>query len=104
MNRVVHCKKAPYDVYIGRAAKWQKPEDCPWGNRFEIGRDGTRDEVIAKYEVWIKEQPDLMARLPELKDKTLGCWCAPSRCHGDVLARLVASLDSEATQEKPRQA
>ena len=33
-------------------------------------------------------QPALLARLPELKGKRLICWCAPLRCHGDVLHRL----------------
>ena len=77
---VVHCKRERYDVYIGRPSKW--------GNPFVIGRDGTRAEVIAKYEAWIKTQPRLMASLHELRGKTLGCWCKPHACHGDVLARL----------------
>ena len=29
-------------IYVGRPTKW--------GNRYVIGRDGTRDEVIKKYE------------------------------------------------------
>lgn len=77
---VVHCKRAPFDVYIGRPGKW--------GNPFEIGRDGTREEVIAKYREWIAQQPRLLAALPELRGKVLGCWCAPKGCHGDVLAQL----------------
>jgi hypothetical protein len=77
---VVHCKRAAHDVYIGRPSKW--------GNPFVIGRDGTREDVIAKYEAWLLEQPELLAALPELAGKTLGCWCAPRACHGDVLARL----------------
>jgi hypothetical protein len=77
---VVHCKRAPYDVYIGRPSKW--------GNPFAIGRDGTRDEVIARYEAWILTKPGLLAALPELAGKTLGCWCVPRACHGHVLARL----------------
>ncbi len=77
---VVHCKRAAHDVYIGRPSKW--------GNPFVIGRDGTRDEVVARYEAWLLEQPELVAALPELAGKTLGCWCAPRACHGDVLARL----------------
>jgi hypothetical protein len=32
-------------VYVGRPGKW--------GNPFVIGRDGSRDEVIAKYRAWI---------------------------------------------------
>jgi hypothetical protein len=79
-NYVVHCKKSPYDIYIGRPSEW--------GNKFVIGKDGTREEVITKYEEWIKTQPELLAKLPELRGKVLGCWCAPQACHGDVLARL----------------
>jgi hypothetical protein len=78
-TRVVHCKRAAHDVYIGRPSKW--------GNPFTIGRDGDRDEVIEKYEDWLQTQPQLLAALPELQGKTLGCWCAPQACHGDVLAR-----------------
>lgn len=77
---VVHCKKSPHDVYIGRPSKW--------GNPFSIGKDGSREDVINKYREWIKSQPELIAALPELKDKILGCWCSPKACHGDVLAEL----------------
>ena len=78
--KVVHCKREPFDVYIGRPGKW--------GNPFAIGRDGTREEVVAKYRDWIVKQPALMAALPELRGKVLGCWCAPKSCHGDVLITL----------------
>jgi len=47
-----------------------------------------RAQVIARYEHWLMEQPELVAALPELAGKTLGCWCAPRPCHGDVLAQL----------------
>lgn len=80
MGKVVHCKREPYDIYIGRPGKW--------GNPFQIGRDGTREEVIRKYERWVTEQPDLVTSLPDLAGKTLGCWCAPKPCHGDVLVYL----------------
>lgn len=69
----------PFDVYIGRPSKW--------GNPFRIGPDGTRAEVIAKYEAWLDTQPALLAALPELAGKRLGCWCSPLPCHGDVLVR-----------------
>ena len=79
-KRVVHCKREAYDVYIGRPSKW--------GNPFAIGKDGTREQVIAKYRQWLIKQTVLMAALPELTGKTLGCWCAPQACHGDVLVEL----------------
>ena len=50
-------KPAADRVYVGRPSKW--------GNRFVIGPDGSRDEVIAKYRAWIVQQPALMAALPE---------------------------------------
>jgi len=80
MTRVVHCKREPYDVYIGRPSKW--------GNPFKTGRDGTLEEVLEKYEQHITNRPDLLAALHELKGRTLGCWCKPKPCHGDILARL----------------
>lgn len=89
--RVVHCKRAAYDVYIGRA-NGILPQS-KWANPWVIGKDGTRAEVIARYEAWIKTQPDLMAALPELRGKVLGCWCAPDHdCHGHVLTRLLDSM------------
>lgn len=80
MRNVVHCKKRKYDVYIGRPGKW--------GNPFVIGKDGTREEVVDKYAAWIKTQPALLAAIPSLKGKRLGCWCAPALCHGNVLSTL----------------
>lgn len=78
---VVHCKRDPHDVYIGRGSKW--------GNPFYIGRDGDRDQVIRKFKARLTlGRPDLMDALPELRGKTLGCFCAPLPCHGDILAEL----------------
>lgn len=87
MTTVVHVNKSKFDVYIGRA-NGDLPQS-KWANPFVIGKDGTRDEVIAKYEEYLKGKPELMAALPELKDKVLGCWCHPQKCHGHVLARLI---------------
>ena len=78
--KVVHCKKERFDIYIGRPSKW--------GNPFSIGKDGSREEVIAKYRDYIMLKPELLADLPELKGKVLACWCSPLSCHGDILVEL----------------
>lgn len=78
--KVVHCKQDKFDIYIGRPSKW--------GNPFKIGQDGTREDVIKKYHEWLKNQDDLMGSLNELQGKILGCWCAPEKCHGDILSEL----------------
>ena len=92
MTKIVHCTKEDYDIYIGRGKCPKTGKYSKWRNKFRIGEDGTREEVIEKYENWISGQPQLLSSLHELKDKTLGCWCKPSACHGDVLKRLIESL------------
>lgn len=86
ITNIVHCKREKYDVYIGRPSKWGNPFHGPH-----------RESNIASYAVWIEQQPELMAALPELKGKTLGCWCSPKPCHGDILARL-ADESTEPTE------
>ena len=70
-------------VYVGRG------RGSKWGNPFREGKDGTREEVIAKFEKYacerIKREP---AWLDPLIGKDLVCWCAPKPCHADVLLRL----------------
>jgi hypothetical protein len=94
-TRVVHLGRESYDIYIGREYRRGKYDldKSPWRNHFEIGKDGDRAEVIAKYADWLPTQPQLIARLPELRGKVLGCWCAPKPCHGDVLVRLANVSD-----------
>lgn len=92
--KVVHCKKDKYDVYIGRPSKWGNPFthlNNPTQARFKVA---TRDEAIMSYKKWITEGDGkhLLCDLHELKGKTLGCWCKPQSCHGDVLVELVNKL------------
>lgn len=80
MVQVVHSKKEPFDIYIGRPGKWKNP--------FPL--DDPKDEIkrglcLTKYTEWLFTQNDLLNDIHELKDKVLGCWCAPRLCHGDVL-------------------
>ena len=62
-----------------------------WGNPFHIGRDGSREEVIARYraELWrrIRAGEVTLEELAELNGCWLACWCEPLPCHGDVIAR-----------------
>lgn len=88
-NRVVHCKREPYDVYIGRPSKWGNPfSHIPGKGECQVP---TREDAVECYRRWIMTQPQLLADLHELQGKVLGCWCAPQACHGDVLADLTCS-------------
>ena len=71
----------PDAIYVGRPSKW--------GNPFKIGRDGTREEVVAMYRKYLmKADEEVKAHLEELRGKDLVCWCAPLPCHADVLLEL----------------
>lgn len=91
-TEVVNIKHDDYDVYIGRGSKY--------GNPFKIGPDGTREEVIVKFERYFWDNfdyghEDTVGRkfseqdLCHLAGKRLGCYCFPNKCHGDVLSKIV---------------
>jgi len=70
-------------VYIGRPSKW--------GNPFQIGPDGTRDDVLALYTKWIYAPAQIelrMAAARELVGRDLVCFCKPLACHGDILLKI----------------
>lgn len=86
--RVVHCKKAPYDVYIGRPSEWGNPFSDKEATLAEM-KVGSREEAIACFEEMIARDPEFIVRIKSaLKGKTLGYWCAPKACHGDVLLKI----------------
>jgi hypothetical protein len=98
------------NVYIGRkgvillepeggGTKRRFPEqDSIWANPFKIDKNATREDVIAKYETYIREKiakdNSLIEKLLKLKGKTLGCWCHPDPCHGDVLLKLIGEYEA----------
>ena len=65
-----------------------------WGNPWRVGRDGTREEVIARYraDLWrrIRAGEVALEELAALDGCWLACRCEPLPCHGHVLARAAA--------------
>jgi hypothetical protein len=97
--RVVHCKKKPYDVYVGRPSKWGNPYSHMQGTTAEFVT-ATREEAVEKYREWIMTQSQLLADLHELKGKVLGCWCGPRQaCHGKVLAELANAIPDKTAED-----
>lgn len=85
MVNIVNINDEPYDVFIGRPSKW--------GNPFKVGVDGTRNDVILKYREYIIGNTELYNDLAELEGKTLGCYCKPKSCHGDMLVELCNNFE-----------
>ena len=94
MTQVVNLKTDQYDIYIGRPSKWGNPFSHKDDTLSEF-KVSSRKESIEKYGKWIVTQTHLMDSLHELKDKRLGCFCKPSKCHGDILVQLVETQFSE---------
>lgn len=88
--RVVHCRKAKFDLYIGRA--FMEFTSSKWHNPFPLNDPNDpieRQQVAEDYEVYVRGRADLIADLPELEGLTIACWCRPKYpCHGDILVKL----------------
>jgi hypothetical protein len=83
MNARKTGKNVPGAVYIGRPG--------PYGNPFTIGKDGTREDVLALYVKWLHDNPDFVERVrKDLAGKDLICWCSPDACHGHILRDIAA--------------
>lgn len=89
------------NVYIGRkgivfidSERFPKT-DSPWANPYKIDEKNgvTREKVLKKYKKYIiKKIESGELNLEDLRGKSLGCWCAPELCHGDILIELLAKL------------
>lgn len=79
-----------YDIYIGRGTIW--------GNPYQMGPDGDRDEVIRKFAYdfgrgFLKASENLEHNLGIIRGKVIACHCKPAACHGDVLAAHLNAQD-----------
>jgi hypothetical protein len=89
---VVHCKRLPFDIYIGRPSELGNPFSHKDGTQAKY-KVTTREEAVAKYEDHLLSRLDLMIKLNKCKGKILGCWCSPLACHGDIIAKF-AEMDN----------
>lgn len=92
-TKVVNIYKEPFDVYIGRAGKGK---DGYFGNPFPLKKGEDRGSTLELYRAWfktrIKEDREFKERVEGLRGKTLGCFCKPNACHGDVIKEYLDKL------------
>ena len=89
MTKVVNLYKDKYDIYIGRAGK---NSDGYFGNPFSVelyGRAGCLSKFRDYFNNRIDADPEYKRRISELKDKILGCFCVPNKCHGHIYAEYL---------------
>ena len=90
-------------VYVGRPTIL--------GNPYTL-QAYTRTDAIAQYRIWLRQQWPLQgevhAALLQLAHRykadgqlTLICWCAPQRCHAEVIREAVLGIVQHALGESP---
>lgn len=101
---VIHIKQAPHVwnsnpdyVYIGRKGYGH---DGYFGNPVILSEHGyDRELVLREYRAYANirghQDPEFRRRVKALKGKTLVCFCAPLKCHGDVLTELAIQWTKE---------
>ena len=106
-TRVVNKRKESFDVYIGRGSQFGNPfthiKDKETKAEFIVN---SREEAIAKYREWFyaKIESSIIFRraVENLRGKTLGCFCAPLACHGDIIKEYLLSLDTSPSEPPER--
>ncbi len=94
-TKVVNLHNEKCDVYIGRGSIWGNPYkigDCLTGQ----SKKSTREDVIEAYRRYFKEMiktKEFHDKALALQGKTLGCFCKPKACHGDVIVDWLKSYD-----------
>ena len=81
--------------YIGRPS--------PLGNPFPLRSESERDACVERYGVWLRERVKVgdarvmgaltrIKLLLETKDVGLQCYCAPKRCHGEMIIAVLGEM------------
>jgi hypothetical protein len=101
--KVVNVKFEECDVYVGRGKGSSLGNPIKFGEKCIVCKQvhgyDERDELVDCYRKWlwwkIKDDEDYKENVRRLDGKVLGCWCAPKRCHADVLLRAAQWLSKE---------
>ena len=88
------------NVYIGRGGvvfidKVRFPKKAStWANPFKVKTEGI-DKCLELYETWVRDKikKEGTEELKKLKNKVLGCWCKPGKCHGDILIQILNEIE-----------
>jgi hypothetical protein len=78
-------------VYIGRPSEYGNPYSSKESGLAE--NVGSKEEALNKFRDYIEDNPQvvdsLIKELKENKVTKLGCWCSPSKCHGEILVEEI---------------
>jgi hypothetical protein len=90
---VVNKKTGGKGVYVGRPSVL--------GNPFPMRAESDRDRVVDAYRDWlrglwgnprVRAELERLADLAQAGDVSLVCYCAPARCHADVIKSAIEGI------------
>ena len=104
------------EITIGKARRGQLSDPLPGqayvgrpsllGNPFQVGRDGSRAQVIASYRRWLwaqlqepgsaqRQELERLLAQAQAGPLELLCWCAPLACHAEVIRSALLWLSAQ---------
>lgn len=93
INKRSICNLLDTHVYIGRPGFWGNPiklnYKCKICGKIHSKNGSTLDCYKTYLLNRINNESDFIEKLKELDGKILVCWCAPNKCHGDILAEAI---------------
>lgn len=97
MTKLVNIRKEKCDVYIGRGSIFGNPyTHLPLNKTKAQFQVESAEKAIEKYREYfyhlIETDPDFLDEVLRLKDKILGCYCAPEPCHGEIIVEFLDKL------------
>jgi hypothetical protein len=94
----------PRIVYLGRRMTmggWDLRAH-PLANPFRSSSVGGAEQAVTLYLAHLAERPELLALIPALRGRQLGCWCPEGQaCHARAVADLADGRASLAEQPEP---
>ena len=86
-------------VHVGRPTKWGNQYSHMHGTLAKY-KVNSRDEAVDAYEADLLHILDTVSGAreqlqAELRGKDLVCWCAPQRCHADVLMKYANQQEEQ---------
>lgn len=108
LTNIVNLASDKYDIYIGRS----KTKQFHFGNPFSFKKSDcyhitvpTLDHSLINFYDWLRGtsyqdvEPErrlwIIDNIDKLKGKTLGCYCRPKKCHGDIYRVILGEIELE---------
>lgn len=97
---IVNRKNAPHDLPPG-VEVFRVDRSTPLGNPFEMRGECERESTVAQYRFYFlarvqskndrlfNEYLNTLLAAYSKADIALECWCAPKRCHAEVIAKYL---------------